>query len=106
MHPVVVTISHSLDKEEVHRRLRPALGQAAHSLSAFKVEHEQWTGDRMDFRVRTLGQSVTGYVIVGEREVVVELALPGLLAKLADAVQKTIARKGQLLLEGSARWPG
>jgi hypothetical protein len=38
MTPVVITISHALGKEEVLRRLRPALGQAAHTFPVIKVE--------------------------------------------------------------------
>ena len=76
MEPVVVTISHSLGKEEVLRRLRPALGQATQSFPVLKVEEETWSGDRMDFRVRALGQSVSGNVVVGETDVRLEVSLP------------------------------
>jgi hypothetical protein len=83
----------------VLRRLRPALGQATQSFPVLKVEEETWSGDRMDFRVRALGQSVSGNVVVGETDVRLEVSLPWLLAKFAGAVQKSIARSGQILLE-------
>jgi hypothetical protein len=53
----------------------------------------------MDFRVRAPGQVAAGYVQVGEREVRLEVALPGLLQTFADAVQRTIEGRGRILLE-------
>jgi hypothetical protein len=99
MTPVVITISHALGKEEVLRRLRPALGQAAHTFPVIKVEQEVWSGDRMDFRVRSLGQAITGNVQVLDDSVRLEVSLPWLLAKFANALQRTIAQKGRILLE-------
>ena len=57
MEPIVVTINHTLGKEEVLRRLKPALGMAAKTFPVIKVDREEWTGDRMEFRVRALGRS-------------------------------------------------
>lgn len=98
MEPVVITISHSLGKDEVVRRLRPALGQAAQSFPVLKVEEETWTGDRMDFRVRALGQAVSGNVEVADAHVRIEVSLPWLLARFAGALQKTIENRGHVLL--------
>jgi hypothetical protein len=99
MEPVIVTISHKLGKEEVLKRLRPALGQASLSFPVIKVEEETWNGDRMDFRVRAMGQTIAGNVQVFENSVRFEAGLPWLLAKFAQTIQKTIAGRGQILLE-------
>ena len=99
MDPVVVTISHSIGKDEVLKRLRPALGQAAQSFPVLKIEQEHWDGDRMDFRVRALGQSIAGNIRVGETDVRIEIGLPWLLAKFTSAIQKTITQSGRILLE-------
>ena len=53
--PLVISISHSLGKEEALRRIKPALGKAASSFPVLNVEEETWSGDRMDFRVRRAG---------------------------------------------------
>jgi putative polyhydroxyalkanoic acid system protein len=98
MEPVVITISHSLAKEEVVRRLKPALGKAQQSFPVLKVEKEEWTGDSMEFLVRALGQSVGGNVQVGEKDVRLELSLPWLLAKFANVAQRTILSEGRKLL--------
>jgi hypothetical protein len=97
--PVVVTIPHKLGKEEALRRVRPALSKAADSFAILKVEQEVWSGDRMDFRVQAMGQMAAGNIQVGDTQVRLEVALPWLLHKFAEVVQKTIAGKGQVLLE-------
>jgi Putative polyhydroxyalkanoic acid system protein (PHA_gran_rgn) len=99
MEPVVITVSHKLGREEVLKRLKPALGQAAQQFPVLKVEDETWSGDRMDFRIRAMGQVVAGSVQVFEESVRIEAALPWLIAKFANAIQKTISSRGQLLLE-------
>jgi hypothetical protein len=53
----------------------------------------------MDFRVRALGQTAAGNVQVGERQVRLEVALPWLLQKFAEAVQRTVEGRGRVLLE-------
>jgi Putative polyhydroxyalkanoic acid system protein (PHA_gran_rgn) len=97
--PLVVIIPHQLGKDEALRRVKPALGKASETFPALKVEQEVWSEDRLDFRVRALGQVAAGNVQVGERQVRLEVTLPWLLHKFAQVVQKTIAGRGQILLE-------
>ena len=97
--PVVVRISHKLGKEEALRRIKPALGKASSSFPALSVEQEIWSGDRMDFRVRALGQVASGDVEVAEEYVQLEVTLPWLLHKFAQTVQKVISGQGRVLLE-------
>jgi len=97
--PVVVTLPHKLGKEEALRRVRPALSKVSDSFPVLKVEQEVWSDDRMDFRVRAMGQVAAGNIQVGDTQVRLEVTLPWLLHKFAEVVQKTIAGKGQILLE-------
>jgi hypothetical protein len=97
--PLIVTIPHKLGKEEALRRIKPARGNAASSFPVLKVEEETWAGDRMDFRVRALGQVATGNILVAEDNVRLEVTLPWLLHKFAQTVQKTIQGRGGILLE-------
>ncbi len=99
MDPLVVTISHSLDKDEVVRRLQPALGRAAQMFPVLNIEHEQWSDNRMDFQIRAFGQAVTGNVLVGDKEVRLDITLPWLLAKFADVVRDAIERRVKVLVE-------
>jgi hypothetical protein len=97
--PLVITISHALGKDEALRRIREGIGKASSSFPMLSVEQETWTGDRMDFRVRALGQEAAGNVQVGERDVRLEVTLPWLLQKFAEAVHRSIEGRGRILLE-------
>ena len=96
--PVVITIPHKLGKEEALRRVRPALGKASETFPVLKVEEEVWSGDRLDFQVRALGQVAAGNVQVSDNNVRLEVTLPWLLHKFAQVVQRTIEGSGRILL--------
>ena len=96
--PLVVSIPHSLGREEAARRLKSGLARAASSVPVLKVDEERWDGDRMTFRVRAMGQAASGHVDVGESSVRVEVMLPWLLQRFAQAAQSAIKSRGNLLL--------
>jgi len=81
------------------RRVRPALGKASTSFPVLTVEEETWSGNRMNFRVRALGQAASGTVQVEDSSVRLELTLPWLLHKFAQTVQQTVQGRGRILLE-------
>lgn len=97
--PLVIIFPHKLGKDEALRRIKPALGKAAQSFPVLKVEAETWSGDRLDFRVRALGQVAAGNVEVADASVRLEVTLPWLLSKFAQVVQKTISGTGRILLD-------
>lgn len=97
--PVIVSIPHSLGKEEALRRLKPGLTGAAASFPILKVDEEIWSGDRLTFRIRALGQAAAGSIDVAEDHVRLEVTLPWLLQKFAEVAQATIRSRGKLLLE-------
>jgi hypothetical protein len=96
--PLVVSIPHSLGRDEAVRRLKAGLTRAASSVPVLKVDEERWNGDRMIFRVRALGQSAAGHVDVDETHVRVEVTLPWLLQRFAEVAQAAIKARGNLLL--------
>jgi len=96
--PLVVSIPHRLGREEATRRLKGGLARAAASVPIMTVDEETWTGDRMVFRVRALGQAASGNIDVGDDHVRVEVVLPWLLQRFAQAAQATIRERGTLLL--------
>jgi Putative polyhydroxyalkanoic acid system protein (PHA_gran_rgn) len=65
----------------------------------FTVEEETWTGDRLQFRVTALAQTVSGTIDVADDQVHLQVYLPWLLAKLATAIQPLVRKEGTLLLE-------
>lgn len=97
--PLTVSIPHSLGREEAARRLKGGLARAAAGVPIVKVEDERWDGDRLDLRVRALGQVASGHVDVLDDRVNVEVTLPWLLQRFAEAAQAVIRSRGKLLLE-------
>lgn len=98
--PLVVTISHRLGKAEALARIKDGLGRARGEFGRFlTLEEEAWNGDRLSFRVAALGQRASGFIDVYEEAVRLEVTLPWLLARFAQAAQRVIGQKGQLLLE-------
>ena len=96
--PLVVSIPHRLGREEAIRRLRAGLTRAASSVPVLKVDEERWEGDRMIFRVRALGQAASGHLDVADDHVRLEVTLPWLLQRFAEAAHIAIKNRGNLLL--------
>lgn len=96
--PLVVSIPHSLGREEAMRRLKSGLSRAASSVPVLSVDEERWEDNRMVFRVRALGQAAAGHVDVADDHVTVEVVLPWLLQRFAEVAQAAIRSRGNLLL--------
>jgi hypothetical protein len=96
--PLVVSIPHRLGREEATRRLKAGLTRAASSVPVLKVDEERWEQDRMIFRVRALGQAASGHLDVADDHVRLEVTLPWLLQRFAEAAQTAIRNRGSLLL--------
>ncbi|WGS22229.1 MULTISPECIES: polyhydroxyalkanoic acid system family protein [unclassified Bradyrhizobium] len=96
--PLIVSIPHNLGRDEAMRRLKTGLSRAAASVPVLSVEEERWDDNRMTFRVRALGQVAAGYLDVEDAHVRLEVTLPWLLQRFAEAAQVAIQKRGQLLL--------
>ena len=96
--PLVVSIPHRLGREEATRRLKTGLTRAASSVPVLKVDEERWEQDRMLFRIRALGQAASGHLDVADDHVRLEVTLPWLLQRFAEAAQIAIRTRGNLLL--------
>jgi len=98
--PLVVIIPHRLGKDEALRRIKDGLGRAKTEFARLiTLEEEAWTGDRLTFQAKALGQRAAGIIDVYETGVRLEVTLPWLLAKFAAAAQRVIGQRGQLMLE-------
>jgi hypothetical protein len=98
--PLIVTLSHSLGKDEAIRRLKFGLGSVAPRFHhMFAVQEEVWRGDHLQFRVSALGQVASGTIDVAEEHVRLTVTLPWLLAQLAGKMQPLIQNQGHLMLE-------
>jgi hypothetical protein len=98
--PLVVTVPHKLGKEEAVRRLKSGLGRVHQNFGGvFTLAEQTWSGDRLEFAARALGQTASGAIDVADDHVRIELDLPWMLAKLARNAQALIRKQGQLMLE-------
>jgi hypothetical protein len=96
--PLIVSIPHSLGREEAMRRLKVGLSRAATKVPILSVDEERWEDNRMIIRVRALGQAANGHVDVEADHVKVEVTLPFLLQRFAEMAQAAIRERGKLLL--------
>jgi hypothetical protein len=98
--PLIVSIPHRLGREEAARRIKSGLTAARTNYSALLTIHEEsWSGDRLAFNLSALGQSAVGFIDVADDHVRLEVALPWLLAVVAEKFTPAIRKEGTLMLE-------
>lgn len=99
--PITITIPHKLSREEARQRIADGFQKISGQFgaSAAKALKTSWTGDRMDFQVEAMGQSIKGHVDVQDALVAMEIILPAMLAMMAGAVKDRVRNEGQLMLE-------
>ena len=98
--PIVVSIPHTLGQAEATSRLRRGLGRVRADYSrVMSIDEETWSDNRLNFRIRALGQACSGTIEVLENSVRLEVTLPWLLAKLAERLVPAIRNEGRVLLE-------
>lgn len=97
--PISVSIPHQLGRAEARRRIDDGFADLSRHLGgAAGALEKRWEGDRLDFSLTSLGQSITGQVSVADAVVTVEVLLPAFLAMIAGKVKGTLQKEGQLLL--------
>lgn len=96
--PLVISIPHSLGREEAMRRLRSGL-EGLPQAGLVKIEQQTWVDHRMTFAVRALGQIIPGTLDVEDKSVRLEVQLPGLLQKLWEPLKSVLLGRAKLLLE-------
>jgi hypothetical protein len=98
--PLVVSIPHSLGKEEATRRIKEGLVWARGKYGALvSVSQEEWVDDQLSLRVGVLGQNAQGTIQVTDSDATVSVELPWLLARFAEKAQAVLQHQGQLLLQ-------
>src|SRR5262245_35930913 len=98
--PLIVSIPHRLGREEAARRIRSGLTAARTNYSALlTIPQESWSGDRLAFNLSALAQSAVGFIDVADDHVRLEVALPWLLAVVAEKFTPAIRKEGTLMLE-------
>jgi hypothetical protein len=98
--PIVLSIPHELGRTEARRRINDGFGQlAGHLGGAAGALSKTWEGDRMRFSLQAMGQAITGTIDIAEREVKLEVLLPGILGMIAGKVRGRLQKEGQILLD-------
>jgi hypothetical protein len=98
--PVVVSIPHHLGKDEARRRLETGFAGLQRQFSTQVASLDQrWSGDRMDFKVGAMGQTIAGHLEVMQESVRLEIVLPWILAVFAEKARGFIEKQGTLMLE-------
>lgn len=98
--PIVVSIPHSLGRDEAVRRFKSGLERARTTFAAqFAVLDETWSGEHLDLRLAVFGHATNGTIDVADDHVRIEIELPWLLGMIADKVRPLIQKQGQLMLE-------
>jgi hypothetical protein len=98
--PVIVTVPHSLGREEAVRRLKSGFDAAGNRFGGvLSISQQDWQGDRLTFSAAALGQHAAGTVDVMEDSVRIEVTLPWLLARIAEKLAPAIRRESALMLE-------
>jgi putative polyhydroxyalkanoic acid system protein len=97
--PLIVSIPHSLGKEEALRRLKAGMERVIAHVPVMKVDEQTWSGDRMTFHASALGQVAVGTIDVGESDVRLELSWPWILQRFGHFVQDAFIQRTRRLLE-------
>ena len=97
---VTIVVSHHLGKTEAIRRIQEGFARTHRSLGpVMAMEQETWEGDTLRFRMRALGQTAAGSIEVLEDALRIQVALPWLLAKVANRLLPILRKEATLLLE-------
>lgn len=98
--PLFVSIPHRLGRDEATRRLQAGFANArTHFGHLFTVQEETWNDSNLAFRLTALGQAISGTIDVLDDCVNLQVALPWLLAAIAEKIQPLIRKEGALMLE-------
>ena len=96
---LVVSIPHRLGKEEAVRRVQAGISKARSAFSQHLTQVEEtWTNEHLELRLAVLGHPLSGTMDVADDHVRLEVMLPWLLQRFAEAAQVAIRNRGSLLL--------
>jgi putative polyhydroxyalkanoate system protein len=89
-----VRIPHQLGKDEARRRVASAASRlkGEHAAKVASIE-DRWEGDHLLLKASAMGQSLSGDVEVGDKEVHIRVVLPWLLAKFAEKLRPQIEKQ-------------
>lgn len=97
---ITVSIPHELGRAEARKRIDEGVSRMmGHLGGGAGIVTKSWEGDRLNFAISALGQSMSGFIDIEDRLARIELILPDLLALIAGKLRGRLQKEGQLLLE-------
>jgi len=97
---ITINIPHKLTREEARSRLENGFEKVQKNMSGVSATVEQnWNGDVMAFSAGAMGQNITGNLTLQDGNVLIEVDLPWILAKLSGVFSDKLKKGTQLLLE-------
>lgn len=96
--PVSVSIPHELGRAEARRRIDEGVGRLMSQVGGVGELTRTWEGDILRFSLVAIGQSVSGTIDVRDREVLLEILLPGIFAMVANKMKGRLRDEAQLML--------
>jgi hypothetical protein len=100
---ITIVIPHELGRAEARRRIDEGVARLVGQVGAVGELTRTWEGDVLRFSLTALGQVVSGDMTIGDREVRLEVLLPGIFGMIAGKVKGRLRDEGRLLLSGPAR---
>jgi hypothetical protein len=98
---LTASIPHQLGRAEAKRRIQEEVGNLrTHQGALVTHVEEKWTGDKLDFSLVAMGQTISGHLLVEDKMIHLDVALPWLLYMLAAPIRQQIEQRGQHLLGG------
>jgi hypothetical protein len=97
---ITVSIPHKLSRLEARRRIETGFAKILRQVpGSAGTCSERWDGDRLNFAVGAMGQTISGVVDVLDDAVTMQIELPGMLGLIAGALKNKLQSAGQLLLK-------
>lgn len=98
MHRLNLSFDHQLNHEEARHRVETLLKQARRSGGCWT---QRWVrADRLQFKVKLTGGTVSGEVTVHQERIAVSMALPWSLQFLAARIRQSIEASARAVLNG------
>ena len=95
-----VAIPHNLDKDTVRTRLQTRSHRIADHIPGGMAEVEtSWPSEnRMVMNINAMGQTLNGHIDIEDNQIIMALALPGMLSMMEPMIANAIRQQGEKLL--------
>ncbi len=97
---ITVNVPHKLTRDGAKSRIESGFSKVQEQIAGKSVDVQQsWNGDVLTFSAGAMGQKITGTLTVQDENVLIEVDLPWILAKLSGGIQDKLKKGTQLLLD-------